>query len=164
MPGNEYYSQCGPRRLRTWCITAITVACDTQMTDYSIHGVSNQQTYRLESNTSTAILAVAIRLKPAVFPKELLSMRLGWHARQLDYILPVGWLLYYVYIYIFTVYIYIYILVGGLEHSILFRILGRIIPIDWLLFFRRGWNHQPVYIYIYIYYVHHNMTGNWPSR
>ena len=143
MPGNEYYSQCGPRRLRTWFITAFTLAYDTQMTDYSIHGFSSQQTYRLESKPSTAILAVAIRLKPAVFPKELLSMRLGWHARQLDYILPVGWLLYYV---------YIYILVGGLEHSILFRILGIIIPIDWLIFFG-GVETTNQYIYIYYMYI-----------
>ena len=37
-------------------------------------------------------------------------------------------------------------LVGGLEHFLCIYILG-ITPIDFI-FFQRGWNHQPVYVYM----------------
>ena len=59
----------------------------------------------------------------------------------------------YIYIYIYlSIYLSIY-LVGGdwnMTFSFFHSVGNVIIPIGELIFVQRGWNHQPVYIYIHI--------------
>ena len=57
------------------------------------------------------------------------------------------------------------ILVGGLEHSLFFHTLGRIIPINWLFLFQRGWNHQPGYLILLDGFVCPNTSSvSWSFR